>query len=106
MAKIGSLTLDKDGSYKGSIATLGLNISKITMRPVETITERGPSFRVFAGFGEVGAAFPAQADGKEYLSIKLDGPTLAEPIYCAAFASKDKPETDLDLVWSRSKPRD
>jgi uncharacterized protein (DUF736 family) len=29
MAKIGSLTLDKDGSYKGSIATLGLNISKI-----------------------------------------------------------------------------
>lgn len=105
MAKIGTLTKQADGSYKGGIATLRLN-AKITMRPIETPTERGPVHRVFSGFGECGAAFEAQAEqtGQVYLSLKLDDPTFAAPIYVAAFPNKEKPD-DLDLIWSRSQTR-
>ena len=103
MATIGKLTKQQDGSYKGFVATLALS-AKITMRPVELVTERGPAFRIFAGAGEVGAAFEqtAEGTGQVYLSVKLDDPTLAAPIYCAAFENKEKPE-DFDLVWSRPK---
>ncbi len=105
MAKIGTLTKQADGSYKGFVATLALS-AKITMRPVELTSERGPTHRIFAGAGEVGAAFEQTADstGQVYLSVKLDDPTLTAPIYCAAFENKDKPD-DLDLIWSRSKPQ-
>ena len=103
MATIGKLIKQADGSFKGEIATLRIN-SKLTMRPVEEMTERGPSFRVFAGFGECGAAFPqsAQRTGQDYLSIKLDDPTFAAPIYIAAFTNKDNAD-NYDLTWSRPR---
>jgi uncharacterized protein (DUF736 family) len=41
--------------------------------------------------------------GKPYLSIKLDGPTLAEPIYCAL---TQHPESGAyRLVWNRRERR-
>jgi uncharacterized protein (DUF736 family) len=105
MATIGKLTKQKDGSHAGYVATLTIQ-RKITMRPIETadLRERGPVARIFAGAGEIGAAFEqtSQQDGVVYLSLKLDDPTFAAPVYCAAFANKEKPE-DYDLVWSRPK---
>ena len=101
--KIGTLTKQQDGKYKGFIATLAIS-AKITMRPNEQQTANGPTHRVYAGAGEVGAAFEAtaQGTGQVYHSLKLDDPTFAAPLYCAAFPAKDKPD-DLDLVWSRRK---
>ena len=103
MAIIGKLTKQTDGSFKGDVVTLTIS-RKVTMRPVEVPTERGPKYRLFAGFGEVGAAFEQSArdTGQVYLSIKLDDPSFPAPIYLAAFGNKEKPD-DLDLVWSRSK---
>jgi uncharacterized protein (DUF736 family) len=105
MATIGTLTKQKDGSHKGYISTLTI-YKQITLRMIENekLTERGPIARIFAGAGEVGAAFEqtAQESGQVFLSLKLDDPTFAAPIYCAAFPNKEKPD-DLDLVWSRPK---
>jgi uncharacterized protein (DUF736 family) len=104
MATIGKLIKQADGSHKGYISTLTIS-AKITMRPIATedLRERGPVARIFAGAGEVGAAFEQNTqDGVVYLSLKLDDPTFAAPVYCAAFNNKEKPE-DLDLVWSRPK---
>jgi uncharacterized protein (DUF736 family) len=103
MAIIGKLIKQADGSHRGYIATLGIS-AKITMRTNENMTERGPVARIFAGAGEVGAAFEQTAEktGQVYLSIKLDDPTFAAPVYIAAFENKEKPD-QLDLVWSRSQ---
>lgn len=105
MANIGKLTKQEDGSFRGEIATLTLR-SKITMRPVEEMTERGPNFRLFAGYGDCGAAFEqtAEGTGQVYLSIKLDDPSFAAPIYVAAFENRDNSDV-LDLVWNRPRDR-
>ena len=107
MALIGKLTRQTDGSYKGEIATLTIS-RRITMRPIDSTNPEAPKFRVFAGYGECGAAFEqaAKDTGEVFLSIKLDDPTFAKPLYAAAFPNKEKPDTELDLVWSRSEARD
>ena len=103
MAIIGTLKKQADGSYKGKLATLRLN-ANVTMRPIEEMTERGPKFRLFAGYGECGAAFEqiAERTGQVYLSIKLDDPTLPAPVYVAAFQNREDADT-LDLTWNRSR---
>ena len=106
MTIIGTLKKQADGSYKGELATIAVR-SKVTMRPVEARTNGGPAFRVFAGLGECGAAFAqtARSTGVDYLSLKLDDPTFAAPIYVAAFENRDDADT-LDLVWSRNASRE
>jgi len=106
MATIGKLTKQTDGSYKGFISTLTI-YAKITMREITDPALNSPKYRIFAGAGECGAAFEQAAEqtGQIYLSLKLDDPTFAGPIYCAAFPNKEKPE-DLDLVWNRLKPKE
>jgi len=37
----------------------------------------------------------------EYISVKLDGPEMVNPINTALFQSED----GADLVWSRLKPK-
>ena len=106
MAIIGKLTKQQDGSYKGQVATLRLN-AKLTMRPVEALTERGPTHRLFSGYGECGAAFEQTSErtGQGYLTLKFDDPTFAAPVYVAAFQNRDDANT-LDLVWSRPREQD
>jgi uncharacterized protein (DUF736 family) len=110
MATIGKLTKQADGSYKGSISTLTIKGRDITMRAIDPdqLKERGPLFRVYAGFGEVGPVFEetARDTGLIYLKAKLDDPSFAAPVYVSIFKNKEKPDTDLDLVWSRPKPQE
>jgi uncharacterized protein (DUF736 family) len=107
MAIIGKLTKQADGSYKGSISTLAITGRNITMRPVEDdkLKPGAPVYRIFSGFGEAGAVFEAnnKDTGEVYLSMKLDDPTFPAPVYGAIFPNKEKPESELDLVWSRPK---
>ena len=50
---------------------------------------------------ELGAAWKkVSAQGKPYLSVKLDGPTLAVPIYCALIEQKDG---SYHLIWRRGE---
>jgi uncharacterized protein (DUF736 family) len=103
VVNIGKLTKQQDGSYKGEIATLTVR-SRVTMRPVEDKTERGPDFRLFAGYGECGAAFgkTARNTDTEYLFIKLDDPTFAAPVLAKGFYDREDADT-INLVWDRER---
>ena len=49
MATIGTFHKQDDGSYKGSIKTLTLNVKQATFRTNEGENDKAPDFRVFAG---------------------------------------------------------
>jgi uncharacterized protein (DUF736 family) len=99
MAQIGTFNRDESGVYSGSIRTLTLNV-KATIRPSDKDNEKAPDYRVYAGAVEIGAGWSkaARETGAEYLSMKLDDPSLPAPIY-ASLVRGDNGENKL--IWSR-----
>jgi uncharacterized protein (DUF736 family) len=99
MAQIGSFSRDESGVYSGTIRTLTLN-TKATMRPVEKANENAPDYRVVAGGVEIGAGWlkASRETGAEYLSVKLDDPSLPSAIF-ANLTQGDNGEHRL--IWSR-----
>ncbi|MDT9598620.1 DUF736 domain-containing protein [Sphingosinicella rhizophila] len=99
MAQIGLFTRDDSGVFNGTIRTLTLNV-KAAIRPVERDHDKAPDHRVFAGAVEIGAGWSkaARETGAEYLSLKLDDPSLPAPIY-AQLVQGD--EGEHKLIWSR-----
>ncbi len=102
MANIG--TFKKAGTdYHGEIVTLTLQTNNVRIVSVPSQTnENAPSHRVYVGRAEVGAAWPRQsAEGRDYLSIKIDDPSLSKPIYASLFADDDG--DTFTLVWNRGR---
>ncbi len=99
MAQIGTFTRDETGVFSGTIRTLTLNV-KATIRPSPRDNDKAPDYRVFAGAVEIGAGWSkaARETGAEYLSMKLDDPSLPAPIY-ASLVQGDEGENKL--IWSR-----
>jgi uncharacterized protein (DUF736 family) len=103
MATIGSFHKQDDGSYKGSIKTLTLNVKQATFRTNEGENDKAPDFRVFAGQTEFGAAWKKTSrEERYYLSVKLDDPSFPAPI----FASLVDAEDGYSLIWSRRQAAD
>jgi uncharacterized protein (DUF736 family) len=97
MTIIGTFT-KQDSSFAGSLTTLTVK-AKVTISPIDKSGDKAPDFRVYAGNAEIGAAWSATSKGgKAYLSVELDDPSFAKPIFCRLV------ETDKGyaLVWSRS----
>ncbi|HUZ62106.1 MAG TPA: DUF736 family protein [Acetobacteraceae bacterium] len=105
MAFIGTFTTAKDGGWTGSIRTLTID-AKVRLVPNDNReTENAPAFRVFVGQSRLGDAWEARSGGenpKNYLRVKLDDPSLNEPISAALFPSEDG--GTAQLVWSRRRP--
>ena len=99
MATIGTFTKN-DAGYTGSVKTLTLNV-KAKFVAAEGDSERGPDYRIFAGTTEFGAAWKktAKETNREYLSVKLDDPSLAAPIYASLVEVEGA--KDFSLIWSR-----
>ena len=82
---------------QGVINTMALK-AKANIVPVERGNERAPDYRVFVGTAESGAAWSATAkNGNAYLSVKLDDPSFAAPIFARLVES----DGSFALVWSR-----
>lgn len=99
---IGKFTQNGSG-YTGSIATAGLAIADVNFTPVPAKRGDGPDFVVLGDTRsenfELGAAWAKTSKkDKPYLSVKIDGPTLATPIHCALTKQSDG---SYALVWSR-----
>ena len=103
MAQIGSFK-QTDNGYEGTIATLHLS-SKVKFIPNENKkSDDSPDYFIKSGQSDFGAAWKETKAGDQpldYLSVKLDCPTLAKPINAALF---DR-EGGADLVWSRTKSK-
>jgi uncharacterized protein (DUF736 family) len=101
---IGQFSQDGDG-YVGDMIGLGLKVASITFSPVPARQGSGPDF-VVLGNDEDGRQYEITAawkrvsekKGKPYLSVKLDGPTLAAPVHCALIEQQDG---TYGLIWNR-----
>ncbi|MCF3947815.1 DUF736 domain-containing protein [Acidiphilium iwatense] len=107
MSMIGIFTPAKDGGWIGSVHTLTIN-AKLRFAPNDNRhNDNAPAFRVYAGRSLVGDAWEARSGGespKHYLRVKLDDPSLSEPITAALFPSEDG--GTAQLVWNRRRPTD
>ena len=99
MAQIGTFSRDESGVFTGSIRTLTLNV-KATIRPVDRDNAPAPARRALAGAVEIGAGWTksARETGAEYVSLKLDDPSLPSPIYAQLVQGDGG---DWKLIWSR-----
>ena len=98
MAQIGTFTKGENGTLNGTIRTLTLNV-KATIRPSDKDNEKAPDYRVFAGTVEFGAAWKKTSrEDREYLSVKLDDPSFATPIYASLVEAENGEQR---LIWSR-----
>ncbi|WP_312366007.1 DUF736 domain-containing protein [Ensifer sp.] len=99
MATIGTFTSSENG-FIGSIRTLALNV-KARIARIDSPSEKGPHFRIYAGAVELGAAWQKSSEqsGRDYLSVKLDDPSFPAPIY--ATLAEVEGEGGYQLIWSR-----
>jgi uncharacterized protein (DUF736 family) len=64
-------------------------------------SDTAPSHRVFVGRAEIGAVWPKRsAEGRDYLSVKLDDPSFNAPIFANLVGGEDD---TYNLIWSRGR---
>jgi uncharacterized protein (DUF736 family) len=96
---IGTFT-NRYGKITGKIRTLTLNAA-LTFLPNENQTNvDAPAYRIFGtNKSELGAAWTKTAEtGRKYLSVRLDDPTFALPLYASLLEQEDGTH---NLIWSR-----
>lgn len=102
--QIGQFTLAKDGGWTGSIRTLTID-AKVRLVPNDDRNgDNAPAFRVLVGNARVGDAWDARTAGdnpRYYLRVRLDDPSLAEPLSAALFPSDEGDRAQL--VWNRRR---
>jgi uncharacterized protein (DUF736 family) len=102
MATIGTFTKTSDGGLVGAINTLNLRIKSVQFRPIDKVNDKAPDFRVVSAGVELGAAWKkTTSDQRDYLSVRLDDPSLSKGISAAMFEVED----GYTLVWSRPPKR-
>lgn len=103
MATIGTFTHDGNGSLIGSIRTLTLDTAA-QLEPVSKGAEGAPSYRLYAGEIELGAAWAktGRDSGRAYHQVRIDDPSFSAPIFANLVEDAD---TGLySLLWTRPKP--
>lgn len=100
MATIGTFT-KSDAGFTGSVRTLSVNAKARFVPEPDKAKDTAPDYRVFAGPVEIGAAWKktAKETARAYLSVKLDDPSFAAPIYASLVEAEDGKA--WNLIWSR-----
>ncbi|MGY4311225.1 DUF736 domain-containing protein [Bradyrhizobium sp. JR3.5] len=86
---------------QGEIVTLSLQTRGVRIvAETNRSNDNAPSHRIFVGRAEIGAAWSKRSEeGRDYLSLKLDDPSLNAPIYANLF--EDEEGDGFTLIWSR-----
>jgi len=102
MFVIGTFSAVKDG-YAGTIRTLTLNIEVQIVVNDRKESDGAPEYRIMADTSEIGAAWRKTKRGfdKTYLSVKLDDPSLPEPIWGVLL--EDTEDGTAHLFWRRNR---
>ena len=102
MANIG--TFKKSGNeLQGEIVTLSFQARNVRIVPeANRPNDNAPSHRIFVGRAELGAGWSKRSnEGRDYLSVKLDDPSFAAPIFANLVEGENA--NDHILIWSRSQ---
>jgi len=104
MATIGAFK-KTNAEYVGEIVTLSVQAKNVKIVPeTGADSKNAPSHRLFVGRAEIGAAWAKTSnEDRAYLSIKIDDPSFAAPIFANLF-DDDTGET-ASLTWSRPNRR-
>lgn len=101
---VGTFTKTQTGSFEGLVETLIFS-ADLVIQPVEKDKDRAPDYRVHAKHNgaEVGAGWneKSQRTNEPYISLKVDDPSFAYPMWAAL----TKSETGYALKWSRPRPK-
>jgi uncharacterized protein (DUF736 family) len=101
MAMIGTFKLTQDGRFEGKVTTLTIS-TRLNIVPNTKSSDDQPDYRVYAGNAELGAGWSKVSDrGNDYLSLVLDDPSFAAPVY-AALVPTAEPDA-YRLVWNRRR---
>jgi uncharacterized protein (DUF736 family) len=106
--KIGTFEEDTAG-YVGHIHAFGIRTERIIFRMVTAKEQpKEPDYTVaiesIDAPVEIGAAWKKTSrEGKPYLSVRLDGPTLPAPINCGLSRSVSGV---LELLWNRESRKE
>lgn len=111
MAQIGTFKRTKTG-ISGRIRTLALDAELVLIPVDKRDADNAPDYRVHLGDvdgsevgPEVGAGWKRTGEKVgEYVSLRLDDPTFAQPIRANLFQADDK-GTAFDLLWNRPPRR-
>ena len=92
----------QDGLYTGTVQTV--TGTSLAVRIAPTDIDGIDYIVTLAGETELGVAWNkiGKEKGTNYISVKLDSPFLAAPVYCSLFTQKDGSH---NLVWTRPDPR-
>ncbi len=99
MSIIGTFIKSGD-TFTGTVRTLVFNF-KAKLVPTGASSDQAPDYRVYSGDVEIGAGWKKKSDAREYISLKLDDPSLTNPIFASLFAGDD-PDV-FNLLWSRPR---
>jgi uncharacterized protein (DUF736 family) len=99
MATIGTFTKTGD-TFSGTVKTLTIS-AKTTIKASDKASDKAPDYRVLANQTvEFGAAWKkTTAEGRPYISVKLDDPSFPAPIYATLIESEEA--GTYSLIWSR-----
>lgn len=106
--QIGTFTRTATG-YDGRITTATLDIA-VSLVPAEPgDTDKAPDWRIHLGADgegpEIGAGWNESGErAGDYVSLRLDDPTFAQPIRAALFRIGDDGDS-WALRWNRPQPR-
>ncbi|MFJ7440864.1 DUF736 domain-containing protein [Methylorubrum thiocyanatum] len=103
MATIGTFTRTENG-FTGDITTLTIQAKKVAIVEESRGGENAPTHRIFFGKAEIGAGWARRSnEGRDYISLKIDDPSLPAPLFAGLFAEEDGPT--FSVIWSRPTPK-
>ena len=88
-----------DDAFTGTVNTLMFQ-ARVRIAPNDRKkADSQPDYRVYAGNAEIGAGWTktSQQTGRPYISVKLDDPSFAAPIFAALVQTE---EGGHQLIWS------
>ena len=102
MPVIGTFSTVKDG-YAGTIRTLTVTAKVSILANDRKESDAAPDFRIVTGTAEIGAAWRRSKRGSEgtYLRVKLDDPSLPQPIWGALLETSE--DGVARLLWRRDR---
>ena len=95
--ELAALKATKQG-FTGELKTLTVRAKIDIVQIADRKSDKSPSHRITSGGQEIGAGWNKRSKaGADYISVRIDDPALAAPIFAAVVNTKSGPA----LVWGR-----